>query len=72
MKYCLFFVCWIISLQLNLEVTAQTLTEKLKAEDPARLAWDAREKGNIVRGAILYHQGNINCAKCHRASASLD
>lgn len=72
MKYCLFFVCWIISLQLNLEVTAQTLTEKLKAEDPARLALDAREKGNIVRGAILYHQGNINCAKCHRASASLD
>ena len=42
------------------------------AEDPARLALDAREKGNIVRGAILYHQGNINCAKCHRASATLE
>ena len=72
MKYCLIFICWVISLHFNALLPAQTLTEKLKAEDPARLALDARENGNIVRGAILYHQGSINCAKCHRASASLD
>ena len=72
MKYYLLFISWIISIHLNGEVPAQTLTESLMAEDPARLALDAREKGNIVRGAILYHQGNINCAKCHRASATLE
>ncbi|MFT5300282.1 MAG: putative heme-binding domain-containing protein [Mariniblastus sp.] len=49
--------------------TSQTLQEKLSAEDPVTLAQLAREQGNIVRGAILFHQGNINCAKCHRAQA---
>lgn len=49
--------------------TAQTLTEKLTNEDPARIAEDARQRGNVVRGAILFHQGNINCAKCHRSQA---
>ena len=48
---------------------SQTLTEKLLAEDPVQLAKQARRDGNIVRGAILFHQGNINCAKCHRATA---
>ena len=47
---------------------AQTLNEQLSAEDPAKLAQQAREDGNIVRGAILFHQGNINCAKCHNSA----
>jgi putative heme-binding domain-containing protein len=51
---------------------AQTLAEKLIAEDPGRLTEEARANGNIVRGAILFHQGNINCAKCHRPSAEQD
>ena len=46
-----------------------TLTEKLVAEDATQLAHQARESGDIVRGAILFHQGNINCARCHRAAA---
>ncbi len=50
----------------------QTLTEKLLNEDPAALARQARENGNVVRGAILFHQGNINCAKCHRPQAEVD
>ncbi|MBL8888382.1 MAG: c-type cytochrome [Planctomycetaceae bacterium] len=49
---------------------AQSLTDKLSAEDPANLAAEARASGNIVRGAILFHQGNINCAKCHRPTAA--
>jgi putative heme-binding domain-containing protein len=53
-------------------VNGQTLTEKLIADDPARLADEARSHGNIIRGAILFHQGNINCAKCHRPSAERD
>ena len=53
-------------------VIAQTLTDKLIAEDPTKLAEQARLSGNIVRGAILFHQGNINCAKCHRPSSEQD
>ncbi|MBL8852794.1 MAG: hypothetical protein JNK57_02365 [Planctomycetaceae bacterium] len=49
---------------------AQSLTEKLLAEDPVKLAEEARTSGNIVRGAILFHQGNINCVKCHRPTAA--
>jgi putative heme-binding domain-containing protein len=51
---------------------AQTLTEKLVSEDPTQLAKEARRDGDIVRGAILFHQGNINCAKCHRPTAEKD
>ena len=47
------------------QALAQSLTEKLVAEDPVKLAEEARTSGNIVRGAILFHQGNINCVKCH-------
>ncbi|MDP1559993.1 MAG: hypothetical protein Q8M16_01180 [Pirellulaceae bacterium] len=54
------------------QVLAQSLTEKLMAEEPAKLAEEARTNGNIVRGAILFHQGNINCAKCHRPTAEQD
>ena len=49
--------------------SAQTLNEKLLSEDPEALVAAAREGGDIVRGAILFHQGNINCAKCHRAQS---
>ena len=46
--------------------SGQTLTEKIGNEDPTQLVEQAHEYGDIVRGAILFHQGNINCAKCHR------
>ncbi|MDB4483611.1 c-type cytochrome [bacterium] len=49
--------------------SAQTLNEKLLSENPEALVAAAREGGDIVRGAILFHQGNINCAKCHRAQS---
>ncbi len=51
---------------------SQTLNEKLIEEDLSRLVADARKNGDIVRGAILFHQGNINCAKCHRPAAEKD
>lgn len=53
-------------------VYAQKLSEELMREDPAALAVAARESGDIVRGAILFHQGNINCAKCHRPAVEKD
>ena len=51
---------------------AQTLNDTLIAEDPIKLAEEARKDGDIVRGAILFHQGNINCAKCHRPATEKD
>jgi len=48
----------------------ETLTDQLVIEDASKLAQQARETGDIVRGAILFHQGNINCVKCHGASGN--
>ena len=48
---------------------AQSLNEQLIAEDSTKLVADALSYGDPIRGAILFHQGNINCAKCHRAVA---
>ncbi|MEM9366212.1 MAG: hypothetical protein AAGD07_09455 [Planctomycetota bacterium] len=53
-------------------VHAETLTEQLRREAPERLVDEARKNGNIVRGAILFHQGNINCAKCHQPAMEED
>lgn len=44
----------------------RTLTEQLQQENADKLILDAQERGDIVRGAILFHQGNIACSKCHR------
>lgn len=49
-----------------------TLTAELLKEPAEKLLMQARESGNIVRGAILFHQGNIACAKCHRPTADQD
>lgn len=64
-------ICWaIVWLWLPCHlVYSQTLTEQLVTANPAQLAQEARTQGNIVRGAILFHQGNINCAKCHRPTS---
>lgn len=47
-------------------LTGQELLDQLNREDPIQLGQQARKSGDVVRGAILFHQGNINCAKCHR------
>ncbi len=46
---------------------AESLSAELKAEGTASLAKAAREKGNAVRGAILFPQAKLACAKCHIA-----
>ena len=45
---------------------AETLSQTLIQESPNKLVLEAREQGDVVRGAILFHQGKIACAKCHR------
>ena len=66
-----FFCCvsLVLVLSLPLNVQGQTLTETLIKNDPTKLIEEARKSGNIVQGAILFHQGKINCAKCHRETA---
>jgi putative heme-binding domain-containing protein len=44
-----------------------TLTETLKKESPADLAKAARERGDANRGAVLFFQPFLTCAKCHDA-----
>ncbi len=46
---------------------ADTLEKQLLREDPAALARSAREQGDPVRGAILFYQPALACAKCHTA-----
>lgn len=65
----LFLLTAVVLLALENAAHPQSLSEQLVSEDPVELAKLARERGDIVRGAILYHQGNIACAKCHRQIA---
>lgn len=48
----------------------QTLTERLLTEGPSSLAKAARERGDAVRGAILFSQKSLSCAACHARGAS--
>jgi putative heme-binding domain-containing protein len=43
----------------------QLLEESLTKETPASLANAVREQGEAVRGAVLFFQPSLNCAKCH-------
>ncbi|MFV1968794.1 MAG: DUF6797 domain-containing protein, partial [Pirellulaceae bacterium] len=46
-------------------IAAATLEEALVADDPQTLADAARERGDAARGAIVFHQPHMSCAKCH-------
>ncbi len=52
----------------------QSLEEELKAIPLSQLTATAREQGDASRGAILFHQPQFSCSKCHslgNATASL-
>lgn len=55
----------LMALACSAAVRAQTLEQHLLAETPAKLAAAARESGDARRGAILFHQVYVGCAKCH-------
>lgn len=44
-----------------------TLTQQLQKESPAELAKVVRERGDAGRGAVLFFQPFLTCAKCHDA-----
>lgn len=56
-------------------VTAQseppTLEQQLLSESPARLARAMREQGDPVRGAAVFYQPQLACAKCHEGPTPL-
>ncbi len=43
----------------------QDLEEQLLKEDPAKLARDARQRGDAKRGAVVFYQPAATCTKCH-------
>ncbi|MBI4602520.1 MAG: c-type cytochrome [Planctomycetes bacterium] len=47
--------------------TPETLESRLLARDPGALAREARERGDPARGAIVFHQPQLGCVKCHEA-----
>jgi len=60
----------LLLIMLNNSVRGQSLSQQLKSESAEKLATDAREKGNVVRGAILFTQQNLSCTECHAAGAA--
>ena len=50
---------------LGQEATKPSLAEQLLAEPSASLAAAARQRGDAVRGAILFAQKSLDCATCH-------
>lgn len=47
------------------EPTVQSLAEQLTSVDAAALAAEARDKGDALRGATLFYNPAVSCAKCH-------
>ena len=50
-------------------VMGQTLEETLKSVPATQLAEEARQSGDAVRGAIVFHQQRMQCAGCHSTAA---
>ena len=46
------------------------LEQALHSEPVERLATDAAQHGNATRGAILFHQLQMSCTKCHSVDGS--
>ena len=46
----------------------QTLSDSLKTEGLSSLVEATMERGDATRGAILFHQVHLQCAKCHATS----
>src|SRR5215203_5377264 len=51
-------------------VSAQMLEAELLREPPRELAAQAKAEGDAVRGAIVFFQPHMACAKCHAVGAT--
>ena len=50
-------------------VMAQTLEETLRSVPAVQLVEEARQSGDAVRGAIVFHQQRMQCTGCHSTAA---
>ena len=57
-------VCAVL-IQQTQEKPAGALEAELRAENAAALARDARRLGDPRRGAVVFYQPAVTCAKCH-------
>ncbi len=55
---------------LHHSVAAQTLEQQLLAVSPSQLAAEALQSGDAARGAILFHQPQSLCSRCHSTGQS--
>ncbi len=55
----------IFCLLLTKTSAASTWQDALLKADPAETARAARERGDAIRGAIVFHQATLACSRCH-------
>ncbi|MFN9040167.1 MAG: hypothetical protein ACK5YO_27980, partial [Planctomyces sp.] len=55
---------------LHHSVAAQTLEQQLLSVSPSQLAAEALQSGDAARGAILFHQPQSLCSRCHSTGQS--
>ena len=53
------------------QVTAESMTQLLERQSPTELAQAARLQGDASRGAVLFFQPYMSCAKCHDADSGI-
>lgn len=56
---------WEVAADIAPSTAPLTLTQQLLQESPADLAKAARERGDAGRGAVLFFQPFLTCARCH-------
>ena len=65
MRVCFTLTMLLLSLFAGAWSAEPTFSERLSQEPIAELAKAAREQGNANRGAVLFFQPSLSCAKCH-------
>lgn len=46
-------------------VCAQNLSDELRGESSDKLAQDARQNGDAIRGAVIFNKRGLECGRCH-------
>ncbi len=60
-------LCALCSASSSFGQNRNSLTEKLKLESLAELSAEAKKFGSPERGAHLFYQASMNCARCHES-----
>ncbi|MBN01780.1 MAG: heme-binding protein [Planctomycetaceae bacterium] len=63
-----FIVVCLLSPNFGCAQSNEMLSDSLKTEGLSSLVEATMERGDATRGAILFHQAHLQCAKCHATS----